>query len=310
MKTVDLAQGTPEWLSWRNGGIGGSDAPVIAGSSPYRTPLQLFREKRGLESGADEEDNEFIFSKGHRVEGRIRKGFAELTGVTMHPVCVEHRSIEFMRASLDGLDSKLGVLEAKLVGKAVLEQARSRRRMKIFERIPLHHYTQIQHSLEVADHDGGHWFGHDGSELGALLEIPRDRKFIATLIDQEASFWEMVKRGEAPPLSARDYLIPENTALLAELRDAKVLAENAQIAFEQLRAKVAEMYQHPRIAGGGVKMYRTERKGSLNLLSVPEIEVAVAKAKKKLKEDYLETFRGKTSVSWTVRIDSPKAKEE
>lgn len=45
---VELSQGTPEWHEWRKNGIGGSDATVVEGISPYRTPRQLFYEKKGL----------------------------------------------------------------------------------------------------------------------------------------------------------------------------------------------------------------------------------------------------------------------
>ena len=33
-----LHQNTPEWHQWRRQGIGASDAPVIMGETPFKTP--------------------------------------------------------------------------------------------------------------------------------------------------------------------------------------------------------------------------------------------------------------------------------
>jgi putative phage-type endonuclease len=306
MRSVALVQGSPEWHEFRRQGVGGSDAPVVEGNSPYRTLRQLALEKRGL-MAEESEDNEFIFSKGHRTESLIRKQFQDLTGVEMNPLCAIHDKFDHVRASLDGFDPvKFGVLEGKLIGQDVLERARSAKRMKISERIPAHHYTQIQHQLSVTGVDLAHWFGHDGKGQGVLLEIKADRKYMKALLEKEHRFWEMVQKGELPPLSDQDYLVPDNVALLAELRDAKELMENAAIAYEMMKQKVIQTYNHPKIAGAGVKVYRVTRQGSLSLSSHPEVQATVQKIQKKLKPEELEQFRGKGSVSWTVSIDKPK----
>lgn len=36
-----------EWLTWRNKGIGGSDASVICGINKYKSPVELWMEKTG-----------------------------------------------------------------------------------------------------------------------------------------------------------------------------------------------------------------------------------------------------------------------
>jgi len=291
MKTNLLQQNTPEWHAWRNAGLGGSDAPIVTGESPYRTPLQLYREKIGEPIVSDEDGNDFIFSKGHQTEGLIRKQFQDLTGVEMQPLCLVHPQFEHLRASLDGFDPKLGVLEAKLVGQVALEQARE-------GIIPSHHRTQIQHQLAVSECDVAQWFGHDGKKNGVLVEVRRDEEFIKHLLDLEHEFWERVRTRQAPPLSMRDYLIPEDLRLLAQLRDAKEMAENAQAAYEALKEQVVNTYHHPRIAGAGIKLFKVERQGSINYKSVPEL--------KSLDQEYLEKYRGKGSVSWTIRMDGGK----
>lgn len=290
-KVISLDQNSAEWHAWRRQGLGGSDAPVVTGESPYRTQLELYREKTGEGGALESEENEFIFSKGHAVEGVIRKQFQDLTGAEMKPICLEHPEFEYIRASLDGFDSKFGVLEGKLVGQAVLTKARN-------GEIPAHHMTQIQHQFAVSGADVGQWFGHDGKKNGVLVEVRRDDERIKRLLDMEHEFWDRIRSRKAPALSAKDYLIPEDLSLLTQLREAKEYAENAAAYYEQIKAKVVETYRHDRIAGAGVKLFKVERQGSINYKSIPELAA--------LDSEYLEKFRGTGSTSWTIRIEGKK----
>jgi putative phage-type endonuclease len=304
MRIKMLRQGSPEWHAWRREGIGGSDAPVVEGISPYRTPRQLALEKRGQDVDAEEDDNEFIFSKGHRTEGVIRAQFRELTGAEMTPLCVEHPELAFVRASLDGFDDKFGILEGKLVGQAVLEAARG-------GEIPAHHFSQIQHQYAVlGDVDRAQWFGHDGKKSGVLVEVKRDNEYIKRLLDKEHQFWEMLKSGGLPALTDRDYLVPDDQRLLHELREAKEFAENAQAAYEIARAKAARHYGHVRIQGAGIKLLKSTRQGSIDLLAVPEIAAAVEAVRQTLPLEHIEKFRKKSSESWSVRIETKTGSSE
>ena len=294
MKIVNLIQNTPEWLEWRKLGLGGSDAPIVYGNSPYRTPLQLAREKRGLPSLTEESDKSFIFEQGHRAETMMRKQFQDLVGVEMKKVCGEHDQFSHIRASLDGLDPSKGMLEAKLVGKEVIARAR-------LGEIPDHHMTQMQHQFAVTGADIGQWFGHDGAKDGVLVEVRPNARYIKRLLEMEHAFWEQLMRGEMPALTDRDYLVPDDQALLTELREAKEHAENAKAAFEALKEQAIAKYGHPKIAGGGLKLVRSERAGSINYKALPKVA--------RLSQAYLDRFRGKGSVSWTVTVDKVKVKE-
>lgn len=253
-------------------------------------------------AGEEDESKEFIFAKGHKTEILIRQQFQERVGVEINPVCFQHSTYKHLLASLDGFHSSLGVLEAKLVGKEVLALALGE------GKIPDHHYTQMQHQFGVSGADVGTWFGHDGKSTGAKIEIRADKEFIMRLQDQEHEFWENTLAGKKPSLSDRDYLIPEDQKLLFELREAKEAVENSQINFERLKAQVISQYKHPRIEGGGLKIYKSIRQGSLNVASVPEIAKAIDKVMKlkKMTPQYLEKFRGKGSESWTVKMLGPQ----
>ncbi len=299
-KIVDLIQGSDEWHIFRKAGIGASDAPVIEGLSPYRTKRELFFEKSGSSIKSEEDPTkEYIFAMGHKVEGLIRKEFQELTHSDIQPVCMVHPKFDYIRASLDGFDPKLGVLEAKLVGQEVLARARE-------GDLPSHHYSQMQHQFAVSGAEVGQWFGHDGKKSGALVEVRANAEYIKRLLDLEHQFWVDVKSGKAPALSDRDYLELDNDALLISLRDAKELAENAEAQYKAIKDQVVAKYKHPKISGAGLKLFRVTRQGSLNLLSVPEIATAADAAKAKLEAAYIESFRGKGSESWTIRIEGAK----
>jgi putative phage-type endonuclease len=296
MQIVEIVQGTDLWHSFRLKGIGASEAPIIEGISPYRSKRDLFLEKTGKPTTSDNEDKSYIFALGHKTEGIIRKEFQDLMKVEMKPICVIHPKYDYLRASLDGFDPKHGVLEAKLVSQEVLKNAKN-------GEIPNHHYSQIQHQLEVTGADIAQYFAHDGKKNGALVEIRKNQEYINNLLDLEHAFWADVKNNNIPALSEMDYLVPENDELLRELRDAKEHAENTAMFYEELKAKIISTYGHSKIAGGGIKIFKSLRQGTLNLLKVPEIEKAANEIKEKLDLEYLEKFRSKSSESWTVKID-------
>lgn len=297
MKVVkDLAQGSSAWHTFRLQGLGGSDAPAVLGVSPYKTPYQLAREKCGLKNEQDEQDNEFIFAKGHATEKLIRKEFQELMKVDMNPICVISDKYDFIQASLDGFDPKHGVLEAKLVGKEVLKTALEK------GEIPVHHFAQLQHQLFVTGADVGQWFGHNGKDQGALIEVKADKEYTNSLVDKEITFWDLVRTRNLPPLSDLDYLIPEDEKLLLELREAKELAENASLAYEAMKSRVLETYKHPKISGAGLIIYRTIRDGSVAVKDIPEVQEVLMK----LEKDYLDKFKGKGSTSFTVKFKKEK----
>lgn len=291
MIIVDIAQGSDLWKAdFRLNGIGSSDSPVVLGNSPYKTVRDLYLEKKGY----SQEDNskDFIFALGHKTEGLIRAQFQELTGVEMKPLCAIHSKFNHIRSSFDGFSPKLGVLEAKLVGQEVLSKARE-------GAIPPHHYTQIQHQLAVADADVAQWFGHDGKKNGVLVEVRADKVYIDKMLDLEHEFWSKVLTNQIPPLTEKDYLVPEDQGLLEDLKRFKELVENATADFESAKEAAINNYGHTKISGNGIKIYKTVRSGSIDYKKIPEVEYLVSK----LDADYLEKFRTNSSESWTVKID-------
>lgn len=111
---------TKEWEAIRHLGIGGSDAAVIQGGSPYRTPFGLYHDKVWTpKAGTGDDGKQAIFDRGHAMEDRVIQAFLDLTGAERVP---ETRMFQSRRypsciADVDAIvrfpDGHIYVFEAK-----------------------------------------------------------------------------------------------------------------------------------------------------------------------------------------------------
>lgn len=114
MNRIQLRQGSPEWIAWRRGGLGGSDIAAILGLSPYEdaTRESVFAAKV---NGTEREPN-FAMRRGSNMEPHARFAYELRRGCSAPPVCVEMAGCDWARVSLDGLCTLGGqswVLELK-----------------------------------------------------------------------------------------------------------------------------------------------------------------------------------------------------
>ena len=107
MKTVNLQQGTPEWLQWRASRFTASDAPTMLGINPYRTRESLLREKATGERAETNQATERIFAEGHKFEALARPLAEEFIGEELFPLVCESGKLA---ASLDGATLDGGIL--------------------------------------------------------------------------------------------------------------------------------------------------------------------------------------------------------
>lgn len=131
--------------------VGGSDAPVIMGESPFSTPLKLQRKKLGLIQEEPDPKRDLLFLKGHLFETPYRELFSALSGIRTEPCYLQIQSEIFPHcvANIDGLcrDEKgqLGLYEGKTTENPSTKA--------IFKRgdCPRMYYIQVQFYLEVID---------------------------------------------------------------------------------------------------------------------------------------------------------------
>lgn len=188
--TKDLPR--EEWLEWRRGGIGGSDAGVIVGLNPWRSRIELYADKCGLLP--EKEDSEQM-RIGRDLEAYVAERWAEATGKKFRKTnfMYAHDDYDFIRANVDRevVGEKAG-LECKTTS------AYSKTDFANGE-IPLQYYCQCQHYCAV--------MGYERMYLAILVlgkafyhfVIERNDDEIAALIDNEVEFWKHHVEPHIPP---------------------------------------------------------------------------------------------------------------
>jgi len=187
----------------RKKGIGGSDAAVIAGLSPWKSPLDLYLEKKGL--WQDEAAGEAAYF-GTLLEPVIAEEYARRTGAELatqdevlgrstlvHP---EHR---WMRGHVDRLVMDRGRIVKGLEVKTSDLRLSDRWGSEGSDEIPDYYIIQVQHYMallpEINQFDVALLLG--GNRF-RVYTVNRNQSLIDRLIELEAEFWERVQTGNAP----------------------------------------------------------------------------------------------------------------
>ncbi len=155
MVTVKSFSSAEEWLQARTL-IGGSDASALVGLNPYKTNIDLWKEKTGREKAPDISNEPYV-KFGHDAESHLRAMFA-LDFPQYEVGYVENNmffndKFPFAHASLDGWlrekdTGRVGVLEIKTT--SILQ---SMQREKWNDRIPDNYYCQVLWYLMVTEFD-------------------------------------------------------------------------------------------------------------------------------------------------------------
>jgi len=231
MKIVDVTQRSAEWKQWRAQGVTASEAAIVLGLSPYKTPWRLWAERTGLAREEDLSANPHV-QRGVAQEDNARKAFEDRHGTLLLPLCAESDAHPVLRASFDGIADDGAPVELKVPAEHTFAEVAAKQTEATAFRL---YWPQVQHQLSVADAERG-WLVFYGG-LGRLLEFPVERD--AAFLDQDLvpgclAFWEAVaKRREPPRDPARDLYVPvgevlDHWSILAgEYRD--LLREKARL---------------------------------------------------------------------------------
>jgi putative phage-type endonuclease len=195
MRLVELQQSSPDWLLWRNTGIGSSDAPGIAGRSPFAAPLDVFRQKKGLTPAVEENHH---MRRGKELEGPARERYQELTGVKAEPACGVHDDHDFIKASFDGWDP-----ERKLILEIKAPARKDKHELALRGIVPDIYYCQVQHQFLVSGGKLAHFvstfpkYPTPGLDI-AVVPVYPDPAYIAELLALEKTFWRCVVENVEP----------------------------------------------------------------------------------------------------------------
>ncbi|MEQ3658645.1 MAG: YqaJ viral recombinase family protein [Glaciecola sp.] len=142
MKTLNLTQGTAEWLEARMSHFTASEAPAMMGASKYHSRTQLLDHKKGWITEVDEHTKR-LFEKGHSSEEAARPIVEEMIGEELYPVVGVLEGTKYL-ASFDGLTMMEDLaFEHKLFGKVLSENV-------LNNMLDPHYYWQLEHQLMVS----------------------------------------------------------------------------------------------------------------------------------------------------------------
>ena len=286
-KVIRFDQNTENWLSWRSKGIGASDAPIILGKSPWKTPYQLYLEKV---TGKEFFQENPATQKGKLLEAPARKAAEKDLNTIFSPKCYQHHEHNWMRASLDGISMEGEILEIKCPYNP--QSPKSDHQLALEGKIPEKYYAQLQHQLEVTQAQKGYYYSFDG-EKGVVVPFTRDDDFIQKLIEEEKAFWEGVQKLQPPKLTTRDYRVFEEKEFCQKACRVLELRKEVEGVKQELDALESELKkkcaQETGAIIGPLKITRFLKKGSVDYNTIPE-----------LKEVDLEMYRRPMSVGYRL----------
>lgn len=183
-----------KWLETRNAGIGGSDASVIMGLNPYKSPYQLWLEKTGQAEAPDLSHVQAVYW-GSKNEANVADWFQETTGKKARKLgTLRSRSHPFMLANVDrAVMGEEAGLEIKTAGVSQAKKWRG-------DEIPDAYYCQCLHYLAVTGADRWYIAVLIGGNEALYKVVERNEDDIKALIEAEADFWHLVETKTPPPV--------------------------------------------------------------------------------------------------------------
>lgn len=237
------------WKNDRLKGIGGSDAAIALGISPWKSQYTLWCEKTGRIN--NDTDNEAM-RLGRDLEDYVAKRFSEETGKNVRKSSFSFQSKEhpFMLANVDrlivGEDAGLECKTTSALTKTKYDKGD----------IPIQYYVQCMHYMAVTGKKkwyiailvlgvGFYWY-----------EVNWNDEEIANLIAGEKEFWSYVECDEEPPLDGSDstaetikQLYPESDHSHVSLYDKDTTLDR----YIELKSYIKQMENEKRLIENTIK---------------------------------------------------------
>ncbi|RKT47025.1 YqaJ viral recombinase family protein [Thiocapsa rosea] len=278
MKLIPLKQRTPAWEAWRTQGVTASEAPVILGRSPYKTPWRLWAERTGVVAPEDL-SNKPCVQRGIALEDQVRRGFEDRHRTLLLPLCAESIEHPALRCSLDGLNDDGEPVELKVPTERTYRRLHREREQATAYRLA---WVQLQFQLYVTGASQG-WLVFDPCLAGSPpleFAVARDEPFLENaLIPACLAFWDCITGGQAPESdrerdpdvpavadlaqwqdAARTYraLLEDRGQLDARLKSIKDRLAHAEAVFVRL------MGDHLLAEAEGVRVTRYQQNGTID----------------------------------------------
>lgn len=287
-KTIDLVQGSAEWLTFRKSKIGASDSLSIMNTAPSswnKNPYTLWESKQSKTHVDFMNEN---MKRGKELEPYALRAFEIETGYLMTPIvalCLEN---EFMLASMDGveIDENVGI-EIKCPREKSHEIA-------LHGKIPQHYIPQMQHQMSVLGLEMMYFFSYcpEHEEPTATLKVYRDEEYIKTLIEKESHFYHhhMLKNIAPENIPQIKKIDSQNwKSLVDEYKKLDAQSKEFELRKNEIKDLLVQISNSENASGHGISLQRIERKGIIPYSSIPQI-----------KDMDLESFRKPSTFSWRI----------
>lgn len=187
---------TEEQRRQRMEGLGASDTPIHMGYSSFKTPYELFLEKRGLLNQEEEPETELQYW-GNLLEPVILAHFEKVHGTQIQkkPPTVYHPEHKFIFANLDGYCPRNNwVIEAKNVSSFM----RHKWDKALEDGIPFEYLVQIAKQVALKNAIGGWCAALIGGNEYMQFYYERDIELEKMIIKADIEFWHKVENNIAP----------------------------------------------------------------------------------------------------------------
>ncbi len=213
MKRVNLVQRSDEWMAWRNSGITATDACVLLGLDPEKSPYSLWAEKTGRLAKKDLSVVPAV-RYGVEHENVARELYNSRYDDLVAPCCAEYDADHRFRASFDGIDLGGQPVEFKCPlpnGSTLADVKANKEKSEAYKK----YYPQMQHQLLVADVSFGHLVffeekpeGEDKPTLYSF-RIERDERMIQEILTKGKEFLEHLEKDTPPERRRGDLYTPK-----------------------------------------------------------------------------------------------------
>ncbi len=239
-----------DWLRERQKSIGGSDAPVIAGVSRFKTVAQLYDDKTEPITEVGEETPDM--RRGRMMEGLARELYNAESEFRILPADQQN----FTRAPSFAHSLPDAVLESPETVPVEIKVPRPGTWQKMYlHGTPPDWNVQCQHHMMV--HNAGRCLLVVMCPVTVTLlveTIDRDNNLIGSLLEREEAFWKCVQNRRRPPETVGDAPIevPPSEGVIELLNDdasrraahayleAKSLVDDAEEIMGAARARLSE----------------------------------------------------------------------
>lgn len=209
---------TPEQLDERRNFLGSSEVAAAIGESPWQTPLQLYKEKRG--EPVDYEDAD-VDQTLPLIVGQMCEPIVVAALERKRKVTVGSRQMTFhdfdapwRRVTVDGIASDSALVEAKTAGYMGPQWGKQ----DDTDLIPMYYIIQVQRSLGIIRKVQARfslplcpyaWVpAIISNNRVRIYKVLPDRALIDEILPQEHNFWERVQTGNPPdPVTREDLRI-------------------------------------------------------------------------------------------------------